>query len=127
VKIAFGTSPPWGGLLAILMPMDRDKQVAYCIERMLPIWERWTDGNLAARRLLECARADPASREERFRILIDTTAILRRRGQGLGTMAALDAATACARAYVGVPTDEFDQACWRARTADVEARGGISG
>jgi hypothetical protein len=125
-----GVRRPWGTVgrhICYPQRMDRNAQIAHAREHMLPIFERWTDGNVSARRLMECESADPASHEERFRSLIDTTAILRRRGRGLGTMAALDAAAACARAYVGVPTDEFDQACWRARTADVETREGISG
>jgi hypothetical protein len=31
----------------------------YCLRFMLHIWERWTDGNLAMRRALECEIADP--------------------------------------------------------------------
>jgi hypothetical protein len=59
---------------------DQDDQRAYCHEHILPIWERWTDGNLAARRLLECTSADPASHEELFRRLLGTTRELGDRG-----------------------------------------------
>jgi len=47
-------------------------QLVYVREHLLPIWERWTDGNLAVRRALECDSADLASHEERCNILFQT-------------------------------------------------------
>jgi hypothetical protein len=38
----------------------------------LAVRERWTDGNLAMRRLLENQSADPRSHDERRRILMET-------------------------------------------------------
>ena len=32
------------------MTQDREAALGYCREVLLPIWERWTDGNLAMRR-----------------------------------------------------------------------------
>jgi hypothetical protein len=56
---------------------DREDQRAYCLAFMVPVWERWTDGNTAARRLLECESPDPTSHEERLRRLTATTTALR--------------------------------------------------
>src|SRR5258708_7703639 len=72
------------------MPMtDRDTQIAYCLEHILPIWERWTDGDPAVRRLLECESADPVQSEERFQELKATTLRLRKRGRNARIAAAL--------------------------------------
>jgi hypothetical protein len=38
----------------------RDEHTALC-QTLLVIWERWTDGNLAMRGMLECESADPRS------------------------------------------------------------------
>jgi hypothetical protein len=98
------------------------EQLDYCREHMLPIWERWTDGNLAARRLIECASADPASHEELFRRLLDTTRELGARGHDSSVRAARCAASVCCQAYIGVPADRFTWACKRATDADAAAR-----
>jgi hypothetical protein len=101
---------------------DNADHRAYCREHILPIYERWTDGNLAARRLLECASADPASQEELFRRLLNTTRELGARGHDSSVRAARCAASVCCQAYVGVPADRFAWACTRAVDADAEAR-----
>jgi hypothetical protein len=103
---------------------DNAEQRAYCREHMLPIYERWTDGNLAARRLLECASADPASHEELFRRFLDTTRELGVRGNDGSVRAARSAASVCCQAYIGVPDDRFAWACKRAFDADAVARHG---
>jgi hypothetical protein len=100
---------------------DTSDQRAYCREHILPIWERWTDGNVAARRLLECESADPASHVALFGRLMATTHELRTRGHDAGTRAALAAASVCCDAYIGVPTDRFEAACTRATTAHITA------
>jgi hypothetical protein len=88
----------------------------------VPIWERWTDGNLAARRLLECTSAEPASHDELFRALMATTRELRARGRTASIIAACAAASACTKAYVGLPDLRFAEACTRAMDADAAAR-----
>ncbi|MDB5075583.1 MAG: hypothetical protein JWO42_1762, partial [Chloroflexi bacterium] len=61
--------------------MDNDAdQLAYCHEHMLPIWERWTDGNQAVRRFLECTSADPVTHEEMLQQLLDTSIAISRYG-----------------------------------------------
>jgi hypothetical protein len=93
---------------------DNAEQRAYCRKHMLPIYERWTDGNLAARRLLECESADAASHEELFRRLLDTTRELGARGNDSSVRAARSAASVCCQAYIGVPADRFAWVCERA-------------
>jgi hypothetical protein len=101
--------------------MDRDAQLAYCLVHIVPIWERWTEGNMAARRLLESANADPASHGELFGRLMATTHALRTRGTDASTEAALAAASVCCDAYIGVPADRFEAACTRATAAHITA------
>jgi hypothetical protein len=96
-------------------------QRAYCLTHIVPLWERWTDGNLAARRLLECGRTDPVRQSERFHRFMSTTRELRTRGGDAGTAAALAAASACCSAYTGVPPDRFEAACTRATAAHITA------
>jgi hypothetical protein len=97
-------------------------QRAYCLTHIVPLWERWTDGNLAARRLLQCASADPASHEELFRRLLDTTRELGARGNDSSVRAARCAPSVCCQAYIGAPEDRFSWACERAIDADAAAR-----
>ena len=66
-------------------------------------WERWTDGNLSARQLLECTCADPGSHEVLFRRLLDTTREVGIRGNDSSVRAARSTASVCSQAYVGVP------------------------
>jgi hypothetical protein len=100
---------------------ENDDQRTYSRVHMLPIWERWADGNLAARRLLECQSADPASHVELFGRLMATTHELRMRGSDASTGAALAAASVCCNAYIGVPPDRFEAACARATVAHITA------
>jgi hypothetical protein len=99
----------------------KEAQLAYCREHILPIWERWTDGNLAARQLLECDGADPASHVELFGRLMAITHELRARDRDASTEAALAAASVCCDAYIGVPPDRFEAACTRATAAHITA------
>jgi hypothetical protein len=101
---------------------NQDDQRAYCLASIVPLWERWTDGNLAARRLLECMSADPASHEELLRRLLDTTQELGIRGNDSSVRAARTAASVCCQAYIGVPADRIAWACKRATDADAAAR-----
>jgi hypothetical protein len=101
---------------------DPGAQLACCREQMLPIWERWTDGNPAARRLLGGERVDPASREEHFRALMRVVAILRKHTRTASTEAAVKAALACFHARVGGPHERFEWARRRALAADAQAR-----
>ena len=43
--------------------MDTAPGLDHCREILLPIRERWTDGNLAMRRALDCESADPLTHE----------------------------------------------------------------
>ncbi len=101
---------------------EREARLRYCRAALLPTWERWTDGNPALRRFLECGSADPASHEERLHILIRTTGDLRRLGCGSpGVRAAILAASACLKAYVGVPEALWREAVERAVAAEWDA------
>jgi hypothetical protein len=107
---------------AMLISMNRDAQLAYCHEYMLPIWERWTDGNLDARRFLECDQTDPDWIESRLDIFIAAITATRRSGKSYAVGAALLAADVCLFAHIGVPADWFDRVCRRALEADAMAR-----
>jgi hypothetical protein len=100
---------------------DDHDQRGYCLVHIVPLWERWTDGNMAARRLLECGRTDPVRHSERFHRFMSTTCELRTRGGDASTRAALAAAAACCSAYIGVPPDRFEAACTRATAAHITA------
>jgi hypothetical protein len=102
------------------MPENVDQR-AYCREHILPIWERWTDGNVAARRLLECESADPASHVALFGRLMATTHEIRTHGRAASTRAAIAAASVCCNAYIGVSPDRFEAACTRALAAHIAA------
>jgi hypothetical protein len=101
---------------------DRERQLAYCQEHMVPIWKRWTNGNRAARRLIDCARQDLASHDGLFNHLVAATFALQRQGIDPAVRAALVAATACCTAYVDAPDPRFEAACMRAIVADQVAR-----
>jgi hypothetical protein len=101
---------------------DHADQHAYCLAHIVPLWERWTDGNLAARRLLECTSVDPDSHEERFQMMMTTTRELCTRRASPSIEAALLAAAACVNAYSGVPTERFAMAWHRALDVDAVVR-----
>ncbi len=68
------------------------EKLVYAYLRLPPIWERWTDGNLAMRRALECDSADPVTHEERRNILFHTQCRFQGRGDSPANMAATDLA-----------------------------------
>jgi hypothetical protein len=85
------------------MREDGATQRAYASEQLLPIWERWTDGNLAMRRALECESADSHTHEERRNILFQTQLKLGGYGESAPNRAAMLAAEACQYALLGYP------------------------
>ena len=76
---------------------------------LLPVWERWTDGNLAMRRALECDSADPLTHEERRNILFQTQCQFQGRGETPANMAAMLAAQACQYALLSYPLAMVEQ------------------
>ena len=96
---------------------EQEQQRYHCRDVLLPIWERWTDGNLALRRFLERGSADSAARAARLHLLLTITATLRRQGQSASVRAALLAAGACVGAYLDVPDEHF----WTIARAAVQA------
>jgi hypothetical protein len=101
---------------------DDVDQLEYCYTHMLPIWERWTDGNQAVRRFLECTSADTVMHEEALRRLLDASIELSRHGDTPGIRAALAAASACCNANIGVPAEQFLVVCERAALQDRAAQ-----
>lgn len=88
----------------------REARLAFCHEELLPIWERWTEGDASLRGLLE-GGADPDGEEDRLRALVRATEELRRRGAGSPDVeATLRAASACFKAYIGVGEIEWREA-----------------
>jgi hypothetical protein len=96
---------------------DRDAQIAYCREHMLPIWEYWTDGNPAFRQLLACENADPALFDGRYQSLIAATYQLRKGSRNAQVAAALAAAHVVCSASVGVSARQFQRMCYQAEEA----------
>jgi hypothetical protein len=88
---------------------DRAAQRAYAYEYLLPIWERWTDGNLAMRRALDCESADLSTHEERRNILFQAQCLFQGRGDSPANMAAMLAAQACMYALLGYPLAMVEQ------------------
>jgi hypothetical protein len=88
---------------------ERADQLVYAYEHLLPIWERWTDGNLAMRRAIECDSADPPTHEERRNILFQTQCRFQCRGDSPANMAAMLAAQACQYALLGYPIEMVEQ------------------
>ncbi len=84
-------------------PEHSSEQCAYAYEHLLPIWERWTDGNLAMRRALESDSADPLTHGERRNILFETQCRFQGSGDSPAYMAAMLAAHACQYALLGYP------------------------
>jgi hypothetical protein len=105
-----------------------EDQARCCQEQLLPIWEKWTDGNPALRRFLACQSADPASHEERMHMLIRTTGDLRRLGKDSpGVQAAILAASASLKGYVGLPDGTWRAVITRAVAAARDALGPPAG
>src|SRR5260370_1612536 len=86
---------------------EQEQQRYHCRNVLLPIWERWTEGNPALGRFLDGMSADPASRVERLYRLVTTTETLRRQGQRASVRAALLAASACVQGYLPLPDAPF--------------------
>jgi hypothetical protein len=84
-------------------------QHAYAAAHLLPIWERWTDGNLAMRRALACDSADPLTQEERRNILFQNQCRFQGRGDSPANMAAMLAAQACQYALLSYPIEMVEQ------------------
>ena len=105
---------------------EQEQQRYHCREVLLPIWERWTDGNTALGRFLDSTSAEPASRVEQLHRLVTTTEALRRQGQRASARAALLAASACLYGYLDAPDERFwtiaRAAVWAHQTACVAAR-----
>jgi hypothetical protein len=97
-------------------------QITYCHEHMLIVWERWTGGNLAARKLVENRVGDPLSRGSLFRQLSAAVRALGPREESGGIKAAQAAAAACCQACIDTPTEYFERACRQAMVADLRAR-----
>ena len=74
--------------------MGTAPEVDYCREVLLPIWERWTDGNLAMRRALDCESADPLTHEEYRNRLFQAQQVFHGRGETPDNLAASIAAQA---------------------------------
>jgi hypothetical protein len=102
---------------------DRAAQRAYAYEYLLPIWERWTDGNPAMRRALDCESADPSTHEERRNTLFQAQCLFHGRGDSPTNRAAMLAAQACMYALLGYPLAMVEQVAGEAIKADGEARG----
>jgi hypothetical protein len=102
------------------MPENVDQR-ASCREHMLPIYERWTDGNSTMRKLLECESMDLAAHERLFWRLLNVTRQLHQQGYDVSALAALRAASVCTHAYIGVPSERFEEACDMAVQANIEA------
>ena len=99
----------------------RTAQIAYAQAHLLEIWERWTDGNAAMRRALECDSADPASHEELRTRLFATQQQFWGRGDVPSNLAPKQAAEACQFALLGYPLAMVEQTGGRAEAAHREA------
>ena len=91
------------------MTQDREAALGYCRSVLLPIWERWTDGNLAMRRALDCESADPLTHEECRNRLFAAQQGFHGRGKTPDNLAAGIAAQAVLFALVGYPPEMVEQ------------------
>ncbi len=87
--------------------------VLRCQEHLLPMWERWTDGNPAFRRLLDALGADPLTRIERRAALCGVRAQLRAHGDP-GSVAAIQASLVVLLLLARVPAGMVQEADRRA-------------
>jgi hypothetical protein len=101
---------------------NRDDQRAYCLVHMVPIWERWTGGSLAARQLIEHEDGDPLPQARLFRDLRGTVRALEPGDNPCSIKAARAAAQACCQACIGVPAEQFERTCAQASVADIRAK-----
>jgi hypothetical protein len=82
---------------------ERDEALDYCRSVLLPIWERWSDGNVVMRRALDCRSADPLSHEECRNRLFAAQQAFHGRGETPDNLAAGIAAQAVQYALLGYP------------------------
>jgi hypothetical protein len=55
---------------------DHDLVLTYCTQQLLPIWERWTDGNQTMRQALVCASRGPQHHKDQLNSLTDAAFVL---------------------------------------------------
>ena len=99
------------------MTQDREAALGYCREVLLPIWERWTDGNLAMRRALDCQSADPLTHEAYRNRLFAAQQGFAGRGETPDNLAAGIAAQAVQFALLGYPAAMVKQVGAKAEEA----------
>ena len=99
------------------MTKDREAALAYCRAVLLPIWERWTDGNPAMQRALDCESADPLTHEEYRNRLFAAQQGFAGRGETPDNLAASIAAQAVQFALLGYPPAMVEQVGARAEEA----------
>jgi hypothetical protein len=103
------------------MPPSDSSALGYCHTVLLPVWERWTDGNPAMRWALDCASADPASHEEQRNRLFAAAQRFHGRSVSPANRAAKLAAEATLFALMGYPEALVQQLGARAETAQEQA------
>jgi hypothetical protein len=86
-----------------------------CREHLLPVWERWTDGNPAFRRLLDALGAEPLMPIERRDELCRVRQLLRAYGDS-GSVAAIQASLVLLLLLARVPAGMVQEA-WAAALA----------
>jgi hypothetical protein len=82
---------------------DHDLLLTYCKHQLLPIWERWTDGNPTMRRALECLDSGPLHHKHELNGLTDAAFLLFRSASKPQSAAPLYAAIAVIYALQGYP------------------------
>jgi hypothetical protein len=94
-----------------------------CREILLPIWERWTDGNPALRRALESEESDPGGLERSVEKLSEVVSYLTIRAPeaATGREAASYAGMAVMAVLIGEPFDLIRLLTGMAVEADTEA------
>ncbi|MDB5074438.1 MAG: hypothetical protein JWO42_617 [Chloroflexi bacterium] len=60
----------------IVLADDHTLVLKYCTQQLLPIWERWTDGNQTMRRALEAAALGPEHHKDQLNSLTDAAFLL---------------------------------------------------
>ena len=103
------------------MPLDDTPALTYCRGVLLPIWERWSDGDPSMRRALGCQSADPLTREEQRNRLFAAAQGFHGRGESPANIAAKMAAEATLFALMGYPVELVQQLGARAEAAHQEA------
>ena len=93
----------------------------FCRDRLLPIWERWTDGQPSLRRALDGASADPHAQAEQRAAVLHVIADLMVEGSTWAESAAMCAAFAALAALEGQIDGGFREFVRLALEADREA------